>query len=87
MVHIRFMEGKDCSQNHKGECTDEPGQKINFKKTDGFTNDYARSCTLLNVRAGAVIRVYDSPDGKTGDDWTEIVVRKQVQRYCIGSFE
>ena len=87
MGHIRFREYNHCEGNHKGECTDQSGTKINFKNTDGFTNDDARSAQLLNVRAGAVIRVYDSPVGKTSDDWTEIVVKKQVQEYCVKTFE
>ena len=84
---LRFMEGPNGTQNQKGECTDDPGTRINFKETGGFTNDDARSLILLNVRKDAIIRVYDSPDGKTSDDWMEIWVKKEVQQYIVGSFE
>lgn len=84
---IRFMEGNNGTQNQKGECSDAPGTKINFKKTKGFTNDDARSVILFDVRAGAVIRIYDDPDGKTSDDYMEIKVKKQVQKYTINTFE
>jgi hypothetical protein len=85
--YIRFMEGNNGTQNQKGECTDVASQRINFKETDGFTNDDARSVILFNVRAGAIIRVYDNPDGKTSDDWMEIRVKKEVPTYTVGSFE
>ena len=85
--YIRFMEGKNGTQNQKGQCTDDPGQNINFKKTDGFTNDDACSVILSNVRAGAVIKIYDDPEGKTTDDWMEITVKKQVQQYIVGDFQ
>ena len=84
---IRFMEGNNCTQNQKGELTDAAGQKINFKKAKGFTNDDARSVSLFNVRTGAIIRVYDDPKGKVSDDWTEIVVKRSVQEICVKSFE
>lgn len=83
---IRLMEGNNGTQNAKGECCDKKGTVM--KKGDkGFTNDDARSLLLLNVRKGAAIRIFDSPDGDTGDDYTEIVVLKEVQEYCVGSFE
>ncbi len=84
---IRFMEANECGENQKGECEDKAGTRIDFKKTEGFTNDDARSVTLLNVRKGAIIRVYDNPEGKEDDDYAEIVVKKEVQSYCVKSFE
>ncbi len=84
---IRFMKGNNCTQDKIGECTDEAGQKINFKMTKGFTNDEASSVSLFNVRANAVICVFDDPDGTKYDDWTEIVVKCQAQKVCIKSFE
>jgi len=88
---IRFMEGAKCTQNHKGETSDAPGQDINFKKEKykkkGFDNDDAKSLALFNVRAGTRVRVYDDPDGKTKDDWTDIIVKRYVQELCVNSFE
>ena len=85
--HLKFMEGNDCTQDIVGEATDEVGQEINIKKTSGFTNDEARSVLISNVQVGIVLKVYDNPDGKQSDDWTEVFVKKQVLEYCITSFE
>ncbi len=87
MGYLRFFENNGCTGNQKGECTDDPGQRINFKTRSGFTNDDARSLQLLDVRAGAVIRVYDSADGKRSDDWCEIQVKRQVSEYRVDTFE
>ena len=51
------------------------------------SNDEARSCTLLDVTAGTIITVFDSPSASTGDDWTEIVVKQNIVSYTISSFE
>jgi hypothetical protein len=85
--YIRFMEGNNGTQNQKGECEDTAGIRSKFSDQDGFTNDDARSLILINVRAGAKIRVYDNPDGKTSDDYMEIEVKKEVQEYTIKTFE
>jgi hypothetical protein len=50
-------------------------------------NDEARSCTLMDVVAGTVITLYDNPDGKTDDDWTEIKAHQNILSICISSFE
>jgi hypothetical protein len=84
---MKFMQGNNCTQDIVGETSDEPGKSINFKKTGEFTNDEARSVLLINVRAGTLLKVYDHPDGDMDDDWTEIVLKKTVSRYCIKSFE
>ncbi|MBK8038513.1 MAG: hypothetical protein IPK22_15490 [Verrucomicrobiaceae bacterium] len=84
---IRFMEGKNGTQNRKGECSDAAGTRIKFSDNDEFTNDDARSVILLNVREGAVIRIYDNTDGKTSDDYMVIKVKKLVQQYIVGTFE
>jgi hypothetical protein len=50
-------------------------------------NDEARSLKLLNVRAGAVITVYDDKKGSTRDDFCVIRVKKTSPEYTVGTFE
>ncbi len=83
-----FYDGNGAGKKMLGSLSDSPGQKYNLKKKKPpFTNDEARSVVLHNVRAGAVLTVYDSPDGKKQDDWTRIEVKKQVLSYEIKSFD
>lgn len=71
-----------------GVCTDRRPQDISFKDTRGFRNDEARRLSLINVRAGARIYLFDSPAASTSDDWTYIYVkRKTWQGIFISSFE
>lgn len=49
-------------------------------------NDHARSCTVSGS-AGIRFIVYDSPQGHTRDDWTEITLKKEVSGYYIDTFE
>ena len=39
------------------------------------------------MRVGTIIRLYDDPAGNTGDDWVEILVKQEVEGYCVNSFE
>jgi hypothetical protein len=79
---IKLYEGNGCSQHVIDTKGDEPGQR--FRPSQ---NDEARSLSLAFVRVGAVIRVFDSPSGSTGDDYTEIEVMKTHPDYCIRTFE
>jgi hypothetical protein len=42
---------------------------------------------LDGVPSGTLIRVFDSPDGETSDDWAEIQVTAPVSGRCVGTFE
>ncbi|BDU18823.1 hypothetical protein [Dyella sp. GSA-30] len=61
----------------------------NIKNGDftGCENDEARSARIANLPAGTRISVYDSPDGNTSDDYTTIVLRKDVTNLIVPSFE
>lgn len=50
-------------------------------------NDVARSARIIGLPAGTRIGVYDSPDDSTSDDYTTIVLRKDVTNLIIPSFE
>ena len=101
MGEIKFWEGNGCYQDYLGsvevgDCKD--GKHCvpwgetrvwNLKKEHHWIpNDEARSCTLIDVPAGTVIKIYDNPDGDTKDDWAEIIVHKTTtQEFCVWSFE
>jgi len=65
---------------------------IYLKEDDRWPNDEARSVTLITVREGTKIRVYDSPDPDQSqrmqeDDWAEITVTKSSETAMIPTFE
>jgi hypothetical protein len=79
---IAFYEGNNATQNIVQTVEDNPGQ--DFRPTQ---NDEIRSAKLYGVRPGAEIRVYDSPDGATNDDFCIVNVKRNAPEYVIGSFE
>ena len=82
MGQIVLYEGNGCSQDIVRTYGDEAGQNKKVKP-----NDEARSVKLLAVRKGAVITVFDSPDGKMDDDFCVIRVKRYTNDYCVGTFE
>jgi hypothetical protein len=78
---IAFYEGNEASQDLVQAVEDEPGQNFRPVKREEI-----RSCKLLSVRPGCEIRVYDSPDGNTGDDFSIINVKRCNPEYVVGSF-
>lgn len=87
MGDITFYEGNGACQDIVCTLNDTAGQRVNCKDHDDCENDEARSCLLRNVRANAVIRVYDSPSGDKDDDWTEITVLRTHPEYTVRTFE
>lgn len=79
---IVFYEGNNGTQNIVQTVEDIPGQ--NFRPVQ---NDEIRSLKLYGVRAGCVIKVYDSPDGSTNDDFCIIEVKKVSPEYTVNTFE
>ena len=47
----------------------------------------ARTLLFRKLRVGTIIRLYDDPAGNTGDDWVEILVKQEVEGYCVISCE
>jgi hypothetical protein len=80
--NIVLYEGNGGSQNIVQTFSDTPGQSSKVSP-----NDEARSAKLLDVRVGAVITVYDSPDGSTNDDYCTIRVKKTSPEYTVATFE
>jgi hypothetical protein len=83
---LTFLEDPNCADDSDGWLTDRSRNAVRFPDFDSFDNDDAESLRMTNVRAGAIIRVFDSPDGATSDDWTQIFV-KSTGTGCLGSFE
>ena len=79
---ICFYEGNNATQNLVQAVEDAPGQ--DFKPV---RNDVIRSAKLLGVRPGCEIRVFDSPDATTNDDFSIINVKRSNPEYIIPSFE
>ena len=54
-------------------------QTINFKDRDICENDEIRSVSLLNMRTGKQVELYDSPSRSTNDDYITIYSRQNNQ--------
>jgi hypothetical protein len=61
-----------------------PGQ---YRFTGECDNDAARSAVLVLLKAGTRFSVHDSPSCDTGDDWTEVTVKRDIDIVTLGSFE
>ncbi|ATB30016.1 hypothetical protein MEBOL_003471 [Melittangium boletus DSM 14713] len=86
---IVLYEGGSASQNIVCTLPLTSSTFVNFKN-DGYgcDNDEARSAKILEAKAGTTITVYDDPNGGTGDDYTSIRVKKNIQSpRVVGSFE
>jgi hypothetical protein len=83
---MTFREDNGCFDENNGSLTDRSRNTVRFPDNDSFSNDDARSLLLSNVHAGSIIRVFDSPDGATNDDWTQIFV-KATTSTCVGTFQ
>ncbi|PSL44184.1 hypothetical protein CLV51_10649 [Chitinophaga niastensis] len=79
---IAFYEGNNATQNIVQTVEDYPGQ--DFRPVQ---NDEIRSAKIYDVRPGCEIRVYDSPDGATNDDFCIVNVKRPIPEYVIGTFE
>lgn len=82
MGQIVFYEGNGASQDIVHTADDSPGQDFRPRQ-----NDEARSVKLLDVRAGCVISVFDSPAGQTNDDFCVIHVKRSSSEYIVATFE
>jgi hypothetical protein len=79
---IAFYEGNMCTMNMIQVVEDNPGQDF-----QPVQNDAIRSLKLHGVRPGAEIRLYDSPDGSTSDDFCIINVKRSIPEYVVPSLE
>ncbi|MFY0256016.1 hypothetical protein ACDQ55_18920 [Chitinophaga sp. 30R24] len=79
---IAFYEGNNATQNLVQAVEDAPGQ--DFRP---IQNDEIRSTKIYNVRPGCEIRVYDSPNGATDDDFCIVNVKRMSPEYVIDTFE
>ncbi|WP_212005412.1 hypothetical protein [Chitinophaga sp. HK235] len=79
---IVFYEGNNATQNIVQTVEDVPGQ--DFKPVH---NDTIRSAKLYGVRPGCKIKMYDSADGSTADDFCIIMVKRANPEYVVQSFE
>jgi hypothetical protein len=86
---VVFYEGNNASQNIVCTLPLKSSMFVNFKNNSyGCDNDEARSAKFLEAKAGTTVAVYDDPNGGTGDDYTSIYVKKNIQTpRVVGTFE
>lgn len=79
---LPLYEGNNGTQNIVQTFLDTPGQNSRVNP-----NDEARSLTLLNIRAGAYITVFDSKNRSLNDDYSIIHVLQKTNVYTVSTFE
>ena len=79
---IVLHEKNNCRGPVVASYTDQRGQTVRV-----VPNDEARSMTLVNVRPGTRIWVYDSPSGSHSDDYTYIRVNRLRTKIHINTFQ
>ncbi|HEY0372500.1 MAG TPA: M12 family metallo-peptidase [Thermoanaerobaculia bacterium] len=87
---VSLYEGNAGKQDHVCVVPTGADESVDFTNNTDFRfcdNDEARSLKLFEVPAGRVLRFYDDPNGNTGDDWTEITVKRNLIEKLIPSFE
>lgn len=85
---LLFREDNFCRGGPDGRTTDRSGIRVRFTDSNAHDNDSAESVILRNVHAGALIRIFDHPNGRTNDDYAHILVRATTPRdYCLPTFE
>ena len=88
--YLELYEGNDAEQELVCPIAALPGvaKNVKFGDTEFCDNDEARSLILHDLEAGQVVRLYDDPDRVyRDDDWTEIIVKQDVARKVIPTFE
>jgi len=87
MGEIRFFEGAGCSQHLIGRINSEFDHEWDLSLISSpIPNGAVQSCTLIQVQAGAKIRVFDSSYGSSQENCAEIAVLSYVEDRCIPSF-
>ncbi|GAB4151906.1 MAG: hypothetical protein Fur0046_31380 [Cyanobacteria bacterium J069] len=90
MATITWFEGNDGTQDviRRDSFIGSKPYSIasDLKKVRG-QNDEIRSAVLEYIPVNTRITVYDSPDGKTNDDWATLVVKDYKRRIVIRHFE
>ena len=87
MGEVRFYEGAGCSQHYIGKISSEidHGWDLSLLSSP-IPNGEAKACTLIQVQAGAKLRVFDSSFGSPEGNCAEITVLSYVEDRCIPSF-
>ncbi|MFK8031478.1 MAG: hypothetical protein AB8G18_14675 [Gammaproteobacteria bacterium] len=65
----------------------QPSNAFNFETNQQCDNDRARSIVMYDVPAGTFMRLYDSPEGAENDDWAQVNIKQNVERFVINNFE
>ena len=84
---IELYEGNDGLQDLVLSDGIEKNRIMNFAPGLSGDNDEARSAVLYDCPAGKIIRLYDDPDMDRSDDWVEVVIKRNLEKKLIGTFE
>jgi hypothetical protein len=87
MGEVRFFEGAGCSQHLIGRLNSEFDHEWDLSLISSpIPNGQVKSCTLIQVQAGAKVRVFDSSFGTPQENCAEIRILTYVEDRCITSF-
>lgn len=76
-MSVVFWEGNDGSQDGWPLST-EYVQNLDLTDDAPVPNDETRSCTIVDADAGTTIKVFDSSDANTDNDWAEIEILDEI---------
>jgi hypothetical protein len=84
---IRFYEGDNCSQHYIGKLNSDFTQSWDLTLISApVSSETARSCTLIDVKPGTEVRLYDDTFGLAQQNSAIIKVMANIQERCIDSF-
>lgn len=87
MGEIRFYEGTECTQHYIGKISSELDSSWDLTlRAAPVPNGEALSCTLIDVKKGARIMLFDTAENTGEDTCTEIIVKADVEQKCIPRF-
>ena len=87
MGEVRFYEGDSCTQHYIGKLNSDFTQSWDLSLINApVSSETAKSCTLIQVKPGTEIRLYDDTFGLSQQNSTVIKILAEVDERCINSF-
>jgi hypothetical protein len=83
---LSFFEGNGGTQDNVCDL-DVTNQVVRFKSHASCDNDETRSLVIFSVHAGTTIEVFENPDCRPNDDWTQIIVKRAVSQALVSTYE
>ena len=88
MGEIRFYEGPECTQHYIGKVSSNINSEWNLSLISAPVGDgEAKSCSLIEVKKGVRVRLYNAPVANDNAGCTEILVKADVDNKEVLYFD